>query len=143
MRLWTIHPNYLDAKGLVALWREGLLARKVLMGLTKGYKFHPQLERFKKSESPLTTIDAYLTQVLFEAERRHYSFDSSKIRIVRAEKILKVREGQLRFEFNHLLKKLKERDPQLYRRLAGQKRIIANPVFRKVRGGIEEWEKIE
>jgi len=25
MRLWTLHPKYLDARGLVALWREGLL----------------------------------------------------------------------------------------------------------------------
>jgi len=30
MRLWSLHPRYLDAKGLVALWREGLLAQKVL-----------------------------------------------------------------------------------------------------------------
>ncbi|WP_368086417.1 pyrimidine dimer DNA glycosylase/endonuclease V [Nitrosomonas sp. Nm34] len=26
MRLWSIHPKYLDAKGLLALWREGLQA---------------------------------------------------------------------------------------------------------------------
>lgn len=32
MRLWSLHPSYLDAVGLVALWREGLLARKVLQG---------------------------------------------------------------------------------------------------------------
>ncbi|MDI3502728.1 MAG: hypothetical protein PWR13_285 [Archaeoglobi archaeon] len=28
MRLWSIHSKYLDAKGLVAVWREGLLAKK-------------------------------------------------------------------------------------------------------------------
>jgi len=38
MRLWTIHPKYLDAKGLVALWRETLLAKHVLEGKTPGYK---------------------------------------------------------------------------------------------------------
>jgi len=30
MRLWTIHPKYLDRQGLLALWREALLAQKVL-----------------------------------------------------------------------------------------------------------------
>ncbi|MEN6399799.1 MAG: pyrimidine dimer DNA glycosylase/endonuclease V, partial [Rectinema sp.] len=29
MRLWTLHPQYLDQKGLTAAWREGLLAKKV------------------------------------------------------------------------------------------------------------------
>ena len=43
MRLWSIHPRYLDSMGLVALWREALLAQAVLRGETKGYKFHPQL----------------------------------------------------------------------------------------------------
>ncbi|HKX52383.1 MAG TPA: pyrimidine dimer DNA glycosylase/endonuclease V [Nitrosospira sp.] len=37
MRLWTLHPRYLDTKGLVAAWREALLAQKVLSGLTSGY----------------------------------------------------------------------------------------------------------
>jgi hypothetical protein len=41
MRLWSIHPEYLDAKGLVALWREALLAQNVLQCNTKGYKKHP------------------------------------------------------------------------------------------------------
>lgn len=38
MRLWVSHPKYLDCKGLVALWRESLLARKVLKGKTKGWR---------------------------------------------------------------------------------------------------------
>ena len=49
MRLWSLHPKYLDIKGLVACWREGLLARKVLLDQTKGYKNHPQLIRFNRS----------------------------------------------------------------------------------------------
>ncbi|HEU5178767.1 MAG TPA: pyrimidine dimer DNA glycosylase/endonuclease V, partial [Burkholderiales bacterium] len=32
MRLWSLHPKYLDARGLVALWREALLAQAVLRG---------------------------------------------------------------------------------------------------------------
>nr|WP_243687290.1 pyrimidine dimer DNA glycosylase/endonuclease V [Methanobacterium formicicum] len=50
MRLWSLHPKYLDVKGLVALWREGLLARAVLKGKTKGYTNHPQLIRFKNQK---------------------------------------------------------------------------------------------
>ncbi len=46
MRLWLIPPKYLDCKGLVALWREGFLAKKVLSNQTRGYKNYPQLLRF-------------------------------------------------------------------------------------------------
>ena len=63
MRLWSLHPSYLDSSGLVALWREGLLARKVLSGQTKGYIHHPQLQRFRETPHPLQTLDAYLKAV--------------------------------------------------------------------------------
>lgn len=43
MRLWTLHPKYLDPKGLVALWRETLLAQRVLAGRTRGYRFDESL----------------------------------------------------------------------------------------------------
>lgn len=79
MRLWSIHPQYLDPQGLVALWREALLARKVLSGLTKGYKHHPQLARFRSCDNPIGAIDWYLSFVLDEARRRNYNFDASKI----------------------------------------------------------------
>ncbi|MDP3663483.1 MAG: pyrimidine dimer DNA glycosylase/endonuclease V [Nitrosomonas sp.] len=79
MRLWSVHPYYLDAKGLVALWREGLLAQKVLQGHTKGYKNHPQLTRFKNTKNPVAAIAAYLGFVVDEAEIRGYHFDRNKI----------------------------------------------------------------
>jgi hypothetical protein len=47
MRIWSVHPRYLDRQGLTAGWREGLLAQKVLTGTTKGYRNHPQLRRFR------------------------------------------------------------------------------------------------
>ncbi|HNX99076.1 MAG TPA: pyrimidine dimer DNA glycosylase/endonuclease V, partial [Candidatus Aminicenantes bacterium] len=72
MRLWSIHPRYLDGRGLVALWREALLARKVLTGRTRGYRHHPQLARFRATADPLGTIDRYLAGVLAEADRRGY-----------------------------------------------------------------------
>src|SRR5262249_39183930 len=79
VRLWTLHPKYLDAQGLVALWREGLLARAVLKRQTKGYRRHPQLARFRAHPSPLSAINAYLRTVLIEAEARGYAFDRRKI----------------------------------------------------------------
>ena len=57
MRLWSIHPRSLDARGLVALWREGLLARKVLRGRTRGYRHHPQLQRFRDLRDPVAAIE--------------------------------------------------------------------------------------
>ena len=75
MRLWTLHPRYLDPQGLVALWREGLLARAVLAGQTRGYRHHPQLRRFQAQAAPLAAIDAYLLAVHQEASARGYNFD--------------------------------------------------------------------
>lgn len=70
MRLWTIHPKYLDARGLVALWRETLLAQKVLQGDTKGYKNHPQLIRFNEQTDPVAHLATYLRFIHLEAVRR-------------------------------------------------------------------------
>jgi len=70
MRIWSLHPKYLDTKGLVALWRETLLAQHVLEGKTKGYKNHPQLDRFKRSKKPIEVINQYLAGVYAEALTR-------------------------------------------------------------------------
>ncbi|HWQ19849.1 MAG TPA: pyrimidine dimer DNA glycosylase/endonuclease V, partial [Methanotrichaceae archaeon] len=75
--MWSIHPKYLDARGLVALWREGLLAQKVLRGETQGYRYHPQLNRFKEAEDPKAAIAGYLKEVVKEAGRRGYCFDET------------------------------------------------------------------
>src|SRR4029079_12177411 len=106
MRLWSLHPKHLDAKGLVALWRETLLAKKVLEGKTKGYKNHPQLNRFKTLKRPLHSINYYLFIVLKEARARGYNFDATKIAEFKRSKIT-VTSGQIEFETKHLLRKLK------------------------------------
>ncbi len=143
MRLWSIHPKYLDRIGLVAVWREGLLAKRVLEGKTRGYRNHPQLIRFKRYEEPLDLIDAYLYQIYLEAKKRGYKFNSSKIRFIELREAVKVTRGQLEFEFIHLLKKLEKRDKKKYEELKNIsfKNIEPNPVFQVVEGGIEEWEK--
>lgn len=113
MRLWSLHPSYLDAIGLIALWREGLLARKVLLGQTKGYTRHPQLIRFRETGNPLQTMDLYLKAVHDESIRRGYSFDLSKISpcACRPSSRLLLPDKQLEYEFHHLLNKLRKRSP--------------------------------
>lgn len=95
MRLWSLHPCYLDPAGLVAVWREGLLARAVLRGVTKGYRHHPQLERFRASGRPVACIDTYLAVVCDEAERRGYRFDRTKLGRRRIRGGLRVTAGQV------------------------------------------------
>jgi hypothetical protein len=140
MRLWSINPSYLDSKGLVALWRETLLAQNVLMGKTVGYKNHPQLVRFKSTSNPVGAIASYLRAVAEEAKSRGYNFDNSKIQNKRINSNILVTNGQAEYEFKHLLNKLKSRDPALYKGIRGSKRIRLHPLFLKVRGGVEPWE---
>ena len=142
MRLWSLHPEYLDARGLVALWREGLLARKVLTGETKGYRNHPQIRRFKTSCDPLLAIDSYLSIVLEEASRRGYKFDASKIKKNCSARIMiTVTEGQITYELVHLKRKLKKRDQAAYLSLEKIDVPTPHPLFSVVKGSIEDWEK--
>ena len=141
MRLWTVHPQYLDTKGLLAAWREGLLAQKVLRGKTRGYTRHPQLQRFQKRKAPAETIARYLNAVANEAERRGYRFDRTKI-LVRGigGKLIETR-GQLLFEWSHLKRKLRSRAPTVYRACCKIDIPKAHPLFRIVPGPIRSWEK--
>ena len=124
----------------MALWREGLLAQKVLLGETKGYKNHPQLLRFKKMNNSLGAIADYLRHVVKEAEKRGYKFNGCKIVNKRTNAKIPVKNGQVEYEFKHLLKKLKEREPVLYNKLKNTQAIKLHPLFKKKYGGIEEWE---
>jgi hypothetical protein len=142
MRLWSIHPKYLDASGLVALWREGLLARKVLAGGTIGYRNHPQLERFKKATVPIKAIDAYLMEVLKEARLRGYRFGASKISEDSYEGKIPVTSGQLEYEWSHLLNKLEKRSPTLFIKHSMLSAPEPHTVFIIVPGGVEPWEKL-
>ena len=141
MRLWSLHPSYLDAKGLVALWREGLLAKAVLEGQTRGYKNHPQLERFKPQPDPQTAINTYLWAVCEEAGRRGYHFDARKLDVTRPSLKIRVTEGQLRYEWTHLQNKLLRRDPEWYQRNASLADIHPHPLMKVVLGPVESWER--
>ena len=141
MRLWSIHPGYLDAQGLVALWREALLARKVLRGKTTAYRNHPQLRRFLLSNNPRASIHRYLHFVFEEAKQRGYHFDRRKISGPVQNVKLRVTGGQLRYELAHLKQKLRDRDKKKRKEISGIKAPLPHPIFLIVRGGIEDWEK--
>jgi hypothetical protein len=143
MRLWSIHPRYLDKLGLLGLWRESLLAQKVLEGKTKGYKNHPQLIRFKKTKDPLLYIGTYLYYIYLEGIKRGYKFNKNKIIKYDLNLKLPVTEGQIKYEFNRLLNKLKVRDPKKYEEIKDTKIIEPHPLFYIIPGDIEEWEKIK
>jgi hypothetical protein len=141
MRLWSLHPSLLDRIGLVALWREALLAQKVLFGATEGYRHHPQLERFRQSRNPVCLIANYLWSVADEAKERGYNFDVSKIKMKRGKITIPVTEGQLAFELTHLKQKLRRRDKKQLQLVDKREGVKANPTFKVVKGPIASWER--
>jgi len=141
MRLWSLHPKYLDAKGVVALWREGLLAKAVVQGRTRGYRNHPQLVRFRNHPKPVAAVNEYLHHVLREGQNRGYCFDQSKLMASGPVEPMAVTAGQLGYEFHHLLSKLKNSDPSRFDQLSRLEESEPHPVFIVIPGQTEGWEK--
>lgn len=143
MRLWSISLKYLDAKGLVALWREALLAKNVLEGKTKGYKNHPQLIRFKKSSNPIIMINIYLKFVYEEASSRGYKFSKDKFIEFNLNEKIKVNSGQVSYELEHLRKKLGKRSIKDLENLPKKnEKVEVVKIFESIDGPIEPWEII-
>ena len=142
MRLWSVHPKYLDTRGLVALWREGLLALHVLRGQTKGYTRHPQLLRFKNHPQPVEALTAYLHEVVDEAELRNYSFNRQKLGKRLAVEKIPVTNGQVCFETDHLKKKLCVRDQDKFEICKAILELDPHPLFIVIPGEIEKWERV-
>ena len=140
MRIWSVHPKYLDSVGLVALWRETLLAKNVLLGNTKGYKHHPQLTRFLKLENPVFAVNRYLSFVYEESLRRGYHFDISKVGECPENIQIPLTLGQLEYETMHLRKKLCGRSPQIAALWENEKNFEPHPIFVVRPGEVEEWE---
>ena len=141
MRLWSLHPKYLDRIGLIACWREGLLAKAVLEGKTKGYKNHPQLIRFKESHHPLMIIHRYLMAIYEEGISRGFQFDRKKIKKSKNVERITISSGQIAFEWKHLLKKLRQRSPEKYKEVMHTKIVLCHPLFYQTAGPIATWEK--
>lgn len=143
MRLWTLHPRYLDPQGLVALWREGLLAQAVLKGQTRGYKHHPQLIRFLETAYPVDAIACYLNTVCEEAASRGYRFDAGRIQAYETAAPMTATEGQVAYEWQHLWAKLARRSPAWLARFETVMNPDVHPLFRRIPGGIAAWEIVQ
>ena len=141
MRIWTIHPRYLDTKGLLAAWREGLLAQKVLQNKTRGYRNHPQLLRFRAAGDPTASIASYLHVVYEEAVQRGYNFDANKIDEARFAGRIRCTRGQLLHEWAHLKLKLETRNLKRHAELVAVAEPQPHPLFQIVDGDVEEWER--
>lgn len=144
MRIWSIHPKYLDVKGLVALWREGLLAQNVLLGNTKGYKNHPQLERFKNQKNPTQAMANYLHLICDEADNRGYNFTRSKIchSFSNSQDKIYVTSGQIKHEWQHFLNKIKTRDATRFKISSTIEEPEAHKLFIITEGPVEAWEVV-
>ena len=140
MRLWTLHPKYLDSKGLTALWREALLAKNVLESKTRGYKNHPQLTRFKQQPDPLASIAAYLHAVYQEAVQRGYRFDEKKLTALRQAPRISTTTGQMAYEWKHLKAKLRIRNTAKYHEILRIRNPETHPMFTLEEGDVEKWE---
>ena len=143
MRLWSIHPQYLDRQGLLACWREGLLAKAVLGGKTVGYRNHPQLLRFKQADQPIDYINAYLWGIADEADQRGYCFNQTKLTKLLPSNKLSVTTGQIQYEWSHFLKKVATRNPGWHQSIDQSKSPIAHPLFDVIDGPIESWERLQ
>ncbi|WP_424936006.1 MULTISPECIES: pyrimidine dimer DNA glycosylase/endonuclease V [Bacteria] len=149
MRIWSLHPRHLDRAGLVACWRETLLAQAVLAERTRGYRHHPQLERFRAADDPLQTIGRYLATLADEADHRGYRFDRARIDRPRpspdevvepSAPALEVTEGQLMFEWQHLGHKLRLRSAQDAESWASTS-PTPHPLFHVMPGPAASWER--
>ena len=143
MRIWSLHPRYLDRQGLTACWREALLAQAVLEGATRGYTRHPQLERFRAAADPGAAIGDYLAAIVDEATDRGYRFDGSKVHRRGLPAAIEVTTGQLAFEWAHLSRKLAARSPALADRWEGIAVPEAHPLFAVVEGPVAPWERTD
>ena len=143
MRLWSLHPQYLDTKGLLAVWREGLLAQNVILGKTRGYKHHPQLQRFNNTKSPANAIGFYLSTIVEEATKRGYNFNATKIiQNPSKQTPIPVSSEQVAYEFKWLLQKLQARSPEKFEKWKNETPVILNSTFSQYNGPIESWEVV-
>lgn len=142
MRMWSLHPQYLDRQGLTGCWRESLLAQAVLAGRTRGYTNHSQLQRFRAHPDPLAAVGAYLLGLAAEASTRGYRFDVTRIdRPGDAVARIPVTDGQVAYEWGHLAAKLAARTPERAATQALVTTPAVHPLFVVVPGPLEPWER--
>jgi hypothetical protein len=159
VRLWSIHPEYLDRMGLLGLWREALLAQQVLHGETENYKNHSHMQRFYAlpKEDAMQYMSDYLFFVWQEGKLRGYKLNVNHIKDPRnggslsgsPRKLFTVSSGQLALEYQILCMRTRNRDHKHFLGLEDKypsHRMWVpkpNPVFTLIHGRKEEWEKFD
>lgn len=147
MRLWSLHPKYLDTRGLGALWREGLLAQACLVKQMGGYCKHPQLDRFRDAPNnhPVVLISRFLTDVFIESLGRGHDYDDGLIEACNGGcwSLVPVTTAQLDLEAHILREKLTVRGTE-GRVLLPNGTPGPHPLFVPVESAdIEPWERFE
>ena len=140
MRLWSLHPRYLDPQG----WSrcgETLLARKVLRGETRGYRHHPQLQRFREARDPQSAIDAYLPRSTPRRRRAATRSTRTSSMPTRARKDPGRARATRRARMGHLIAQARVAQPGAHVRWRELQRPRTHPSFRVVAGGVADWER--
>ena len=149
MRLWTIHPRYLDNLTLFTCWKEAITARKELKDEAISPTHHPQLIRFRKCGTPVATMNSYIYNLFLELKVRHVKVDHKELGRYRRYERIKVGFGQLYYEFYFLQGKLKNRsrtkcNDNFYRHWLDAGMLVSNTVFLiNPVNGIEKWEEVK
>jgi hypothetical protein len=143
MRIWSLHPRYLDYQGLTACWRETLLAQAVLAGRTRGYRNHPQLDRFRSQTDPVAAVCLYLHGLADEADDRGYRYDRARVdRLAKPAPTIAVSTGQLALEWAWLRAKLTARNPSHLDRWTDIVQPEPHPIFHVIDGPVAPWERV-
>jgi hypothetical protein len=141
MRIWSIHPKYLDSKELLNLWNETIQAKNEFLTKFSGHFSNKQLERFLDLKNPLEAINSYMSSIYREAVKRDFSVDDSFMDWDFDDSIqIPVTAGQISHEISKLKSRLRERDEKKLQKLNGRTFLELHPIFYSVPGTIEEWE---
>lgn len=150
MRLWSLHPSYLDKQALQVCWADALQAleyykqeRAYMKGITNDLSpyFYPCLDRFRMTGSPIAHITNYLHGLCDESERRNTPFGRAKLPEFTPGLRLKVTDGQIAREEKLLLLQLNRRkQTQLWMDLFVAEYVQPHPLFEIVSGPVEPWE---
>lgn len=162
MRVWSIHPAYLDTKGLVASWKEGIQGLNALRNPRKPngkwamFAHHPQLIRFKRFENPELCLSEYLHFIADEADRRNYNFNRNLIlpRLDENPYQIWITCGQLIYEWDFLSHKVTCRTgfweygkPTINGKSTVETiaswSCVVHPMVVLIPGDIECWEKVK
>lgn len=134
MRIWTLHPRYLDDATLREAWRDGLAARRRLVAGSKGRPTDPLIHAIAACKHPVRVIDAYLSHLHQEAQRRGKAFDRSRIDGARAGAGFAVDSERVRDDWDQLMARMAEREPARHERQAELRRPHCHPAFKRIPG---------